>query len=331
MSGEWIAIERGLYTKPEVVRIASAIGASIGRSPRGHITDTYCAIGALHRVWSIADEQTDDGILAGYTLKYLDILIGIPGFAAAMVKVGWLVETPEALIVPRFTDHMGQSGKKRLRDSKSKRVRRMSAPQADKPRTENGLQEQEQEEGQEEDNNNRQDTPAAPAVVAVVPLLESLGYKPGAVLEIAQHPNCTPEKIALAVRVADDIAARNTINNYLGLVRKALEGGWPLPVRSTSKSSHDAVEARRLARVAEDARARTQRIEDDAAFHRKRDADRKAFNKLTQDQQEQGFKRHLATLSPKERAACEHRPRIAFAGAIVKLMAGGDWLEADGC
>ena len=325
MSGEWIAIERGLYTKPEVVRIASAIGATIGRSPRGQITDTYCTIGALHRVWAIADEQTTDGTLVGYTLKHLDMVIGIPGFAQAMVDVGWLIVNPQSLTVPRFSEHMGQSGKKRLRDSKSKRVRRLSASEADTTRTESGPQEQ--EEGQEEDSNSRQTEQTA--AVVVVSLLIQEGFKQEDAEDIARLSTCTPEQIAIAVRNADAKEKAGELRNRLGFIRDVITRGGALAATEKASDAHTASEAARKRRQWESQQKREAEQAKHDAEDAKADAAKAELARMSPELQEDGRQRFLATLPPKQRAACEHLPASTFAQAIVKLMSGGGFLEAD--
>lgn len=340
MAGDWIPMVHGLADSLEVIQIAARTRP---KPKRKHTPNTYETVGALHRVWCIADAQTDDGKLIGYTPEYLDSQIGIPGFSQAMADVGWLKIEPQALVIPHFSEHMGRSAKRRLKDGKRLRDRSGAdvsdsdctgspASQAGISRTPSGdcpqqkrPTEQNRTEQVDEENNNRQ---TEQAVVAVVPMLEKLGYDTKAVLAIAQHPNCTPEQIAIAVKIADQTNESGEFVNRAGLIRRAIEGGWELPIRVAAESHHDAVEARRLARVAEDAAACERRIARDDDFNRKRVADRAAFNKLTQDQQGRGFKRYLEALSPNERRECEHRPRIAFAGEIVKLMGGGGFLEA---
>lgn len=124
MAGDWIKVRTDLATSPKVVRISSALNA-----------DRFRTVGALHAVWCLFDAHSEDGILVGYSTATVDDLIGYPGFSAAMVAVGWLVETPEALELPRFDDHNGLSAKRRAMESDRKRSARASASNADKKRT----------------------------------------------------------------------------------------------------------------------------------------------------------------------------------------------------
>lgn len=128
MAGDWIKMRADLHTHPKVVRIMSALNA-----------DRLLVVGGLHAVWCLFDAHSADGVLDGYTEKALDSIIGCPGFAAAMVSVGWLVNNGESLATPRFDEHNGQSAKRRATETERKRASRsdekVSAPEADKKRT----------------------------------------------------------------------------------------------------------------------------------------------------------------------------------------------------
>lgn len=127
MAGNWIKMRTNLATHPKVVRMASALRA-----------DRLRIIGGLHAVWCLFDEHSTDGRLDGYSLEIVDDLIGFPGFASAMLTVGWLVESGESLATPDFDEHNGQSAKRRAQESDRKRTSRASASDADKSRTKSG-------------------------------------------------------------------------------------------------------------------------------------------------------------------------------------------------
>lgn len=145
MSFEWIKMRVDLQTHPKVVRILSAM-----RPHDVHnVTDKFRVIGGLHAVWSVFDTHSVDGVLTGYTPETLDHIIGWEGFATAMMKVGWLVfDGAETLSLPEFSEHNGQSAKRRAEDQKRKRmsrtcpqsVRNLSSEYADNLRTESGLE-----------------------------------------------------------------------------------------------------------------------------------------------------------------------------------------------
>ncbi|MCA7281701.1 Pyocin large subunit [Escherichia coli] len=125
MAGDWIKMRADLHTHPKVVRMASALKA-----------DRLRIVGGLHSAWCLFDVHSVDGLLDGYSADTLDDLIGFPGFARAMMAVGWLEENDESLVMPRFEAHNGQSAKRRAQDADRKRnVRKASASEADKKRT----------------------------------------------------------------------------------------------------------------------------------------------------------------------------------------------------
>lgn len=111
MAGDWIKMRLDLQTHPKVVRILSATKA-----------DKFRVIGGLHAVWSVFDTHSADGRLPGYTADTMDHIIGWPGFANAMIAVGWLGDDDgQALVLPEFSEHNGKSGKRRAEDQKRKR------------------------------------------------------------------------------------------------------------------------------------------------------------------------------------------------------------------
>lgn len=136
MADEWIKMRRNLMNHPKVVRMMSALDA-----------DTFRTVGGLHAVWSVFDEFSEDGKLNGYSCTAMDRVIHWPGFSAAMVLVGWLVEEDNSLTIPEFMSHNGSSGKRRSQEAKRKHdVRKVSASDADKSRTKSGLEEEVEEE-----------------------------------------------------------------------------------------------------------------------------------------------------------------------------------------
>ena len=134
MANDWIKVRCDLHTHPKVVRIMSAT-----------CPQTCTVVGGLHYIWSLFDTHSTDGVLEGYTLAMLDRMLGIPGFAQAVVDVGWLVVTPKGLEMPEFDTHNGKGGKRRAEDTKSKRVRRASAECPQDVRTECGPEKRREE------------------------------------------------------------------------------------------------------------------------------------------------------------------------------------------
>jgi hypothetical protein len=116
MAGDWIKMRRSLLTDPRVVRIASALDA-----------DRFRTIGGLFSAWCLFDEQTPDGRLDGYSPEVFDEIVGVRGLAVAMESVGWLEIGDNWLQATAFSEHNGQTAKRRAQEA----VRKMSARNAD--------------------------------------------------------------------------------------------------------------------------------------------------------------------------------------------------------
>lgn len=138
MAGDWIKMNKSLPRDPRVIRISSALKA-----------DRLRTVGGLFSAWCIFDEQTEDGILPGYSPEILDELISFPGLARAMESVGWLEVRDDGLAVPRFDEHNGASAKRRAQDRDRKASSRDAEKCPPQKRTENGT---EKRRGREEAN-----------------------------------------------------------------------------------------------------------------------------------------------------------------------------------
>jgi hypothetical protein len=138
MAGDWIKMRKSLLTDPRVVRISSALDA-----------DRFRTIGGLFSAWCLFDEQTSDGVLDGYTPEVFDDIIGIRGLARAMEMVGWLEITPEKLVATAFSQHNGQTAKRRAQEAVRKMSARDADKKADRKRTESAI-----EKSREDTNTN---------------------------------------------------------------------------------------------------------------------------------------------------------------------------------
>lgn len=102
MAGDWIKVEHTTPDKPEVVKLAGILGI-----------DQDAVVGKLLRLWIWADQQSVSGNAITVTNSFLDRLVFCPGFAAGLVKVGWLNGREGLLSIPNFDRHNGQSAKNR--------------------------------------------------------------------------------------------------------------------------------------------------------------------------------------------------------------------------
>jgi hypothetical protein len=157
LAGDWIKMRSNLWDHPKVVRIVSAICPQSVRD----LSARCRIIGALFRTWALADAHTEDGILDGYDADALDSAVGIEGWSANLQHVGWLIIEPQRLILPGFTDHGGQTAKRRAEDAARKgRVRKASA-KSPQPSGQNAEQRREEKRREE-----IEETPLPPALDA---------------------------------------------------------------------------------------------------------------------------------------------------------------------
>lgn len=147
MAGEWLKMRHDLADDPAVIRLADVVQL-----------EEDAVIGKLFRLWSWADRHTHDGHADGVGLRWVDRLARCEGFGAALVRVGWLVETGEGLSFPRFDRHCSDTAKSRALDAKRKAagracpdsVRILSGCEPDKNRT------------REEEEKRREELPPLP-------------------------------------------------------------------------------------------------------------------------------------------------------------------------
>lgn len=132
MSGEWIKVELSLPQKPEVIRIGRALGIP---------PEAVC--GWLIKFWGWVSNATVDGSVTQVALRDVDMVMGLPGFADAMVAVRWLRfdEDTQSLVVPNFERHNGESAKKRaLGKNRQGRFRETSNANSNAPSVTNVTQ-----------------------------------------------------------------------------------------------------------------------------------------------------------------------------------------------
>jgi hypothetical protein len=116
MAGDWIKMRTDLAEDPAVIAIADRLGI-----------DEFAVVGRLHRFWSWIDRQSRDGRAMGVTHAWLDRHVSCPGFAAAVVAVGWLEVGADGLSVPNFDRHNGETAKTRALGTQRKQRQRANA------------------------------------------------------------------------------------------------------------------------------------------------------------------------------------------------------------
>jgi len=116
MAGDWIKMRADLETDPDVVRT----------SVRTNL-DEFAVVGRLHKLWSWADKHSANGLLR-VSSDYIDRLVACPGFADALVEVGWLRVRRDLLELPEWSRHNGLSAKARAGEAARKRSQRNGDP-----------------------------------------------------------------------------------------------------------------------------------------------------------------------------------------------------------
>ena len=94
MRRPWIKIEICTPDKPEVCSLATQLRM-----------DSDGVVGKLVRLWSWAELNRIDPNDLGVTKEFIDKLVGRKGFAQALEKTGWLIETREKLSFRNFKRH----------------------------------------------------------------------------------------------------------------------------------------------------------------------------------------------------------------------------------
>ena len=140
MAGDWIKMRGNLWDDPRVASLCDLTDSTEGP-----------VIGALYWLWAAADQHTEDGFMPGLTLRQIDRKTGLQGFGAALCSIGWLEERADGVTIVKFSDHNGQSAKRRCSDAQRKAtVRNVSASDADKKRTDAELEIEEEKRREEE-------------------------------------------------------------------------------------------------------------------------------------------------------------------------------------
>lgn len=103
MAGEWIPMRLNLADDPAVIGIADSLGI-----------DEFGVVGRLHRLWVWANQQLPNGDARGVTEKWIDRHVHTPGFAAALISVGWLAVGEAGVVFPKFDRWNSKGAKKRL-------------------------------------------------------------------------------------------------------------------------------------------------------------------------------------------------------------------------
>jgi hypothetical protein len=144
MAGDWIKMQIGLDSSPEVIRLSDLLDISEEQ-----------VVGCLFRLWCWADQHTENGNAVGVTEKWVDRYISVTGFAEAMTNVGWLVASEEGLTIPNFDRHNGKSAKHRAKTNRRVADHRKRNGDSVTDRAQKALPEKRREEKIKKNNKKR--------------------------------------------------------------------------------------------------------------------------------------------------------------------------------
>jgi len=111
--GLWLKMRHDLVDAPEIRRLAQACGVTRD--------DVY---GKLFRLWSWFDRHSRNGSVADETGELVDEIVGLSGFASALVSVGWLSEDQGGIVIPNWDRHNSETAKQRALDAARKAAAR---------------------------------------------------------------------------------------------------------------------------------------------------------------------------------------------------------------
>jgi len=120
----WIKLTKDLSSRPEVIAMSGFLSI-----------DCFGIVGRLSDFWGWVDTNSPDGTVKFIGAAQVDALVNTPGFAEALVKVGWLEVNESGIALPRWDRHNSMSAKARGLESEAKRLRREAEsqePPADK-------------------------------------------------------------------------------------------------------------------------------------------------------------------------------------------------------
>jgi len=189
MSGDWVKMRTDLYRDPKVSLMADllmsedgALAAFVGQMTQCGMAVTRnvmrnTVVGALVSTWGVMRLRgVPNGIdleCAGATVEVIDDIADLPGFGVAMASVGWVLETPESLVFPRFFESYNVDPQKEKNAERQRRFReRQRQNRPDAPSVTKALRVTPREEKRRDVNrtppyplagSNRTTSPATPA------------------------------------------------------------------------------------------------------------------------------------------------------------------------
>jgi hypothetical protein len=173
MAGDWIKMRTDLYRDPKVCLIAdylldedSDLSRYVNQHMQRDITVTRnvmrnMTVGALVSVWGVLrhrGKRVDNDLIVKYCgVGVIDDLADLPGFGGAMAAVGWVEETEEGIVLPRFFEEFNIDPGEDAKAKNAERQRRHRAKLKEKSNEKSNvtvtLKNNAREEKRREENN----------------------------------------------------------------------------------------------------------------------------------------------------------------------------------
>ena len=119
IKSEFIRLEHALLVSPKFIGVLRRLNSVTHSNALRSVTVTQSSvIGALAMLWLIADRNAKDDILEKVSLSDIDSMVELPGFAAACVEVGWLKEIDGSTQVVDYSEHNGDTSRRRAMAAK---------------------------------------------------------------------------------------------------------------------------------------------------------------------------------------------------------------------
>ena len=140
MSGNWIKMRVDLYRDPKVCAIADILlnaDSELARYVSQNKQSDMCVtrnvmrnvtVGALLSVWGVMrtrGKRVDDDLVCRCARHaVIDDIAEVPGFGEAMLSVGWVEETDEGIVFPRFFEEHNVDPAETAKKKNAERQRR---------------------------------------------------------------------------------------------------------------------------------------------------------------------------------------------------------------
>jgi len=224
MAGEWIPMRCELANEPEVISIAAATGL-----------DEDTVVGKLHRIWSWANQHTEDGNARSVTVLWIDRYLRCDGFAAAMMVERWLIQTDDGIQIPKFDRFNSQSAKrraltaKRVADHKSKGNAQGNA-QGNAASVTNALPKEEKRREYKKDNTPLPPKGESDSGMSVLETIEPPELRKAVTSWLAykseRKERYKPQGLAALFSLVKNLAAEHGAQSVIAAIEVAMASGW---------------------------------------------------------------------------------------------------------